>query len=597
MEREAVTLNLGAFDVFFGRFMEELNGKPCQELFLASCLASSHLTEGHICVDLTKYVGKSIAFLNSGEAFACPPLDEWIHALSQSPVVGQPFEYRPLILDGHRFYLYRYWRYERLLADSIIRRAGEEVYGLDLSRLQRGISSLISDFPGDEINWHKVAIFLALTRKISFVSGGPGTGKTYLTARIVALLLEMASPKPLNIALAAPTGKAANRLQESIREVRISSPYLEMPTETYTIHRLLKMRSHSPVSPYTPDNPLPYDVVIVDEASMIDLPLFSRLLQALSDEARIVLLGDKDQLASVEAGAVFGDLCSVAEEGGYSKDFALKCEQVTGQQIPIARERKSLSDSIVVLKRNFRFSTDSAIHEAAEAVKAGDSSRLVNVLQDGGSEVEWKEWETSLQLASLIEETVTAGYSPYLKENKIEDAFQAFNQFRVLCAIREGPFGVENVNRLIEYILAKKGLIIPRQPWYEGMPVMITKNDYGLMLMNGDCGLIMKERGKTYLSAFFPDDRGGYKSFFPENLPAYETVFAMTVHKSQGSEFDRVLLILPDRPSPILTKELFYTAITRARRKITIIGTKDILLYALEHRTERLSGLSNLLYR
>ncbi|MCX7983037.1 MAG: exodeoxyribonuclease V subunit alpha [Syntrophales bacterium] len=583
------------FDITFAQFMEELGESPSEELFLAACLVSHHIAQGHICVDLKKYSGQTLFFPEAKKTYLCPPFETWWHILSQSPVVGTPFSYRPLILDGHLIYLYRYWRYERSLAEHILKKGQEKTRLPDPARLRNILEQVFASSRADETDWLQVAAFMAARKKLTFISGGPGTGKTYLTARIVALFHELQSPQSINIALAAPTGKAAARLQETLREAKSFLPDKEISAETFTLHRLLKMRPHKPASYYSPSNPLPYDVVILDEASMVDLPLFSRLLSALREDTRIILLGDKDQLASVEAGAVFGELCSAAERSGYSDEFASECLEVTGQGIPVSPTPGRLSDSLVVLKKNFRFSPASAIHQAAEAVKEGNGTRFLEILKDQREEVEWRIWQNWTHLTSLIEDIVTEGYAPYLKAASAEETFHFFNQFRVLCAIREGPFGVENMNRLIEYILAKRGYIVPFRPWYEKMPIMVTKNDYGLLLMNGDCGIILRDKKANRLVAFFPEEMGGFKSFHPGNLPTHEPVFAMTVHKSQGSEFDRILLILPDRATPVLSRELLYTAITRAKRKITIIGSEVVLIDALNHKTERTSGLTKLL--
>lgn len=593
MNREEITVPLSDFDLLFGRFMEQLAGAPAPEVFLAACLASSHLASGHICVDLKDYAGASIFFPHAQTGLAAPPWDRWAECLRCSKVVGEPFDYRPLILDDSLLYLYRYWRYERRLADLIIQRAGQVDNKYDPERFKAEIESLIPPSDGDQTNWLKVAAFTAATKKLALISGGPGTGKTYLTARIMALLTKLEAPRLLNIALVAPTGKAATRLMESIQDARWHLPHIPLPTETFTLHRLLKMRPHHPSSPYTPENPLPYEVIMMDEASMVDLPLFSRLLYALRDDARVILLGDKDQLASVEPGAVFGELCNTSAAAGYSFDFVGECKKITGEELPPSPPRGALSDSLVVLRKNFRFPAQSAIHQLSEAVRNGDEGSFMETLRSKGGEVTWVRWESWKNLSAMMEEIIVRGYAPYLKAKEVEEAFSLFHKFRVLCAIREGPLGMENVNRLIESILAKKGLLSPGRPWYQKMPVMITKNDYGLRLMNGDCGLILRE--KNYLAAFFPDEEGKMKSYHPAHLPPYETVYAMTVHKSQGSEFDEVLVVLPDRLSPVLTRELLYTAVTRARERLAIIASEEILLATLNRKTERTSGLARLL--
>jgi len=595
MESKLLTGFLTSFDVSLGRFMERLEGKTCPELFLAASLASRLLADGHICVNLKDYAGYSFELPNTQECITAPSFEKWQDNLIRTKVVGEPPSYRPLILDGPFLYLYRYWRYENTLADLIRKRASVQNERIDCDLFLKSIKRLFPETARRDPDWRKVATFASTFKKLCLISGGPGTGKTYLAARIVAVLMEQAKVNPLHIALSAPTGKAAARLQESFRACR-DELNLDLPREAFTIHRLLKLLPHSDRTPFSLDNPLPYEVIIVDEASMVDLPLFTKLVEAMKPEAHLILLGDKDQLASVEPGAVFGELCDVAGAGFYSDNFAGHCFRATGQKVPIAEKTHLLSDNIVVLRENFRFPRESALNRISNAVREGDVDSFFTLCENYPGEIIWKPIPSPAALFDLLAEEIHAGYATYLKAADAKEAFEKFQDFRILCAVREGPYGTENLNRLTEHLFRKERLLTFNTPWYERMPIMITKNDYALSLFNGDCGFILRDGNKRgHLAAFFPAEEGKFRSFPPERLPPFEKVYAMTVHKSQGSEFDAVLLILPDRPTPVLTRELLYTAITRARKKITIAASKEIMKYAISRKTERTSGLARYL--
>jgi exodeoxyribonuclease V alpha subunit len=591
-------------DFHFARLMTVLSGKGSEELFLAAALASHYQGEGHICFDLSSMAGKKIKD-EDPESPACPKLDGWLSILRREDVIGKPGEYRPLILDGSRLYLYRYWDYEKKLIDNLKARSVNDPAEVNQGLLKDGLKRLFPHNSPGETDWQKVAAFASTLKSFCVISGGPGTGKTFTVAKILALLLEQ-NTQPLRISLAAPTGKAAARLQEALKNARegLNCPEpvkAAIPTEASTIHRLLKSIPDSPYFRFDGKNPLPADVVVVDEASMVDLALLSKLVQAVPPSSKIILLGDKDQLASVEAGAVFGDICDTGKDHGFSRDFSGLYQKVTGEKIGKGADGQNepgMRDSIVQLRKSYRFGPSSGIGEISRAVNEGDSTRAVQLLKSGSyGDIRWRELPRPESLPAALKEKITEGFRPYLKENDPSKVFDLFNRVRILCAVREGPYGVNTLNLLVEQILRDEGLIRREGRWYRGRPIMVTKNDYNLRLFNGDVGITLPDpetRGE--LRVFFPGPEGIPRKFPPLRLPEHETVFAMTVHKSQGSEFDRVLFLMPDRSVQVLTRELVYTAITRAKEMVEVWGKEEIFQTAVSRRISRTSGLRDALW-
>jgi len=599
---------LSHLDIHFARFMARLAGKEAPELFLAAALLSSHTRQGHICLDLSIMEGKQVLEEGDGEPpLDCPKLSDWCKRLRESPVVGELGEYKPLILDENsRLYLYRYWDYQKRLANLIKRRVAEDEENVDVTLLKDGLERLFPAGKGDEIDWQKVAAFAAAFKRFCVISGGPGTGKTSTVAKILALLLEQTSSERLRIALAAPTGKGAARLQEAIKHAKrvLNCPDSikeEIPEEALTIHRLLGSIPDSPYFLHTDKNPLPIDVVLIDEASMADLALMSKLVQALPSQARLILLGDKDQLASVEAGAVLGDICDTGNIHAFSKPFWKDLKKVTGYKTDMqidGEDKSGIQDCIVQLRKSYRFGSDCGIGAVSQAISAGNSDLAMTLLTRGRyGDIEWKDLPQPSALLRAIKEAVIEGFEDYLRSGDPRESFQRFEQFRILCALREGPYGVVALNLLVERILKKEKLIVPDRKWYRGRPVLITSNDYNMRLFNGDLGIVLPDPdGDNEPRAFFPSADGSLRRLHPLRLPEHETVYAMTVHKSQGSEFDKVLLLLPDRDSPVLTRELIYTGITRARQSAKMWGTERVFRTAVSRRIERTSGLRDALW-
>lgn len=598
---------LSRLDIHFATHLVRLAGRDMPELALAAALASSYTRQGDVCLDLSGIQGKHLPEKADGaDVIVCPELKEWCKKLRESKVVGDPGEYKPLILDDKfRLYLFRYWDYQEKLVESIRRRIHEDRPNTNVAALKNRLDRLFPEGNKEEADWQKVSAFTALMKKFCVISGGPGTGKTTTVAKILALFLEQANSEKLRIALAAPTGKAAARLQETIKLAKEKLNFADtikeaIPEEASTIHRLLGSIPDSPYFRHNAQNPLPVDVVVVDEASMIDMALMSKLVQALPAQARLILLGDKDQLSSVEAGAVLGDICDTGNSPDFSEGFCEDLKEVTGYEIKDSKGEQgpTIQDCIVQLRKNYRFGSDSGIGAISSAVNAGDDGLAMTLLTRGKyKDIKWTTLPQTAVLPKAFKEIIIEGFGDYLKASDPIRIFQLFERFRILAALREGPYGVAAINFFAEKILQDEKLMKTEGKWYAGRPVLITRNDYNLRLFNGDVGLVLQDKmAKNELRVFFPASDGTLRKIHPLRLPEHETVYAMTIHKSQGSEFDKVLLILPDRESPVLTRELLYTGITRAKERIHIWGTEEVFRIAVSRPTKRTSGLRDALW-
>jgi exodeoxyribonuclease V alpha subunit len=525
--------------------------------------------------------------------------------LLRSAVVGRPGEFRPLILDAAgRLYLQRYWQYEKELADAI-REKASAAGDICEDTLNKGIDRLFPPLASGKTDWQALAAIAAVRKKFAIISGGPGTGKTSTVVKIIALLIEQKPEQRLRIALAAPTGKAAARLHQSISLMKgglacSEATREQMPVAVSTMHRLLGSIKASVRFRHNRENRLPFDVVIIDEASMVDLPLMAKLVTALEEGARLILLGDKDQLASVEAGSVLGDLCGGGRGEVFSAAFRQSVKKLCGAELQSnAAEAHPpvLADTLVVLKKNYRFQDGSSIGRLATAINAGDGEQALALFTTGKADLRWGDIPPAAMLKKALAGEVVAGYRHYLAAETPAEALARFDAFRVLCALREGAYGVVAVNRLIEEILAENRLIDVQSRWYKGRPLIMTTNDYNMKLYNGDVGIVFPDPGGSgVLRVCFPAPDGGVRAVSPLRLPDHETVYAMTVHKSQGSEFERLLLLLPDHDSELLSRELLYTGITRAKHDVAVWGKREIFAAAVARRIQRTSGLSDALW-
>ena len=583
-------------DLHLARLFSRMSGGDDPLLFLSVCLVSSSLSRGDVCLDLTLHGGTVIPV--GEDRFELPPPDKWTLTLRNSPVVGDPDTFAPLILDQRaRLYLHRYHAYEQGLAGMLLQRATVPQPNRSPG-LQQSLDALFPVPDDDPIDWQRIAALAAVRNRLCIISGGPGTGKTTTVAKILALLL-MVEPERTRIGLAAPTGKAAARLQEAIASVKPSltmDPALreKIPAHASTIHRLLGTIPGAVSFRHNRKNPLPLDTLVVDEASMVDLSLMHRLLEALPDDCRLILLGDRDQLASVEGGAVLGDICSHVLAERFTPAFASRAPADPGA-LPVSPEAPPLSDCIVMLRRSYRFS-GGGIEPLRLAVRDQDEDRTLEVLQDENlPEVRLLPCASPAELARLMENALLAGYGPVFAAGSPREAISSLERLRVLSPLREGPYGTNSLNLLVERVFENRGTIpVGAGGRYRGRPLLIERNDYALQLFNGDLGVLWHEDGT--LQACFSSPGGGTRALPPALLPEHVTAFAMTVHKSQGSEFDQVLLVLPDQDLPILSRELLYTAVTRARRSVTIIGSESMVRCCVRRRTFRSSGLADRLW-
>jgi len=582
-------------DQHFAALMNRLAKVPSPELKLAAKLVSNFRARGDVCVPLRDVTSTEAEKMGGTEV---PPLKDWVNKLRSSGVVGDPGEFAPLILDqSDRLYLQRYWKYEDELGRNLQARLRDKLpRDFDPADLAQGIAEL---FPGPS-DLQKVAAFVAATSRLCVISGAPGTGKTRTIVLICALLITLAGKHELSFALAAPTGKAAARLKETIAQTGVSlhlSGKLKLPAEASTIQRLLGARGDSPHFRHNAKNPLTADVVIVDEASMIDLALLAKLFDAVRPDARIILVGDKDQLASVEAGSAFRDICTPGFELGVSVSLAEAFGRITGEKLDGTRTDQAPIHSVVVeLRRNYRFTPGAGIAELSSAVNRGNAVAAIAVLKKGGS-IRWRPTPSLKNFERELRERVFPRFEKLLRLSDPAVALKQLGEFAVLCALRRGPFGAETVNALLQGMLRETGLIEGAGRYHAGEPIIIVRNDYNVGLFNGDLGIVLPDAVTGELRVFFRGEGDEVLNFAPGRLPAHEPAFALTVHKSQGSEFHDALVILPERDAPVLTRELVYTGITRVREMVEVWASEGILRQTIERKIERSSGLRERLWK
>lgn len=684
-------------DLEFARLIRDLSAEqsePLQPLVLMLAALTSHqVGRGHVCIDLATLLADADATLSlppEEPPAGSEPSADLSHltpanllarvtpadcqaALSGSFAVSDGTRVSPLVLNDSRLYLRRLWRYEQRIAEGILQRLAlpsplANAQSRSAHTLSRALNTLFRT--DNAIDYQKLACALAARSRFAVITGGPGTGKTTTVVNLLAALQAVAGEDPeraghkYRIRLAAPTGKAAARLNESIGGAVRRLPLAglpgdirpdDIPTKVTTLHRLLGSRPDSRKFRHNRDNPLMVDILVVDEASMVDVDLMASVFDALPAHAQLILLGDKDQLASVDAGAVLGELCQRANEGHYTPDTAAWLATITGTQVPdtlIDSNGQAMDQAVAMLRKSYRFQQDSGIRALAEAVNGSNlDERMRRHMREAAfDDVIWlnghirkPELESTLQ--QICQHAVTGtpnafrnqgqgrmvkgeqlpppvGYRHYLEilrdhslnadspreawDTLALGVLEAFNDFQILCALRRGPWGVEGLNdQIAEHLYSQK--LIPRsQGWYSGRPVLVTGNDYNLGLMNGDIGITFSVpwdktasgEVRETLRVAFPSSDGtdNIRWISPSRLQQLETVYAMTVHKSQGSEFNHTCLVLPDRLSPVLTKELVYTGITRARNWFSLVtGDASVLSESVEQRVVRASGLASIL--
>jgi len=681
-------------DRAFLYFLWKLDPTADSFFLLAVALASHQLGRGHICLDLEATLNapdeilalppeddngsfslnglllvspglarfSSLNGLRPSNVLAGIALPDWLRSIQRSHLVADGAGNTPLVLMNTRLYLRRYWEYEQQIASAIHDRLRRSIPVPEdlrdrLDALFPNRAPLISNHEPVGPDWQKIACALAARSLFSVITGGPGTGKTTTVVRLLALLQGAARQRgeKLRISLAAPTGKAAARLTEAIGKALSQIPETmreAIPTAASTLHRLLGSRPGSRHFRHNADNPLHANLVVIDESSMIDLEIMAALLAALRPETCLILLGDKDQLASVEAGSVLGDLCQNAEQNGYRPDTLHWIASTIDENVGAwGGDGGKLAQQLIMLRVSHRFTANSGIGRLAIAVNSGQTAAIRAVWDhippyadiarillrdelDGNLErlavegtIKKRSIAQVVAKSGEIEMSETGGYRHYLKvlhaqrpllqtttseyDQWARVVLEAFDRFQLLCALRRGPWGVEGLNQRIAEVLHSIGLIEQIHGWYEGRPVLVTRNDYSLGLMNGDIGIALRfpenidtnevrkanrGAGSTRLRVVFRLPNGGIKQVLPSRLTNVETVYAMTVHKSQGSEFDHVALVLPGKDNPILTRELIYTGITRARHRFTmLLPDAFVLEQSITHRVRRFSGLAQLL--
>ena len=512
--------------------------------------------------------------------------------------MGEPGARRPLILEGDRLYLQRYWQYEERLAQGLRALLTQPPAGVDLTPLRPGGG--LFDYgwmtPG-ETNWQAVAAATALRHRFTVISGGPGTGKTYTVLRLIRLLVDAAAAAgqpPPEIRLSAPTGKAAARMMESIHRGLADLPdgarlAERLPEQASTLHRLLGLRQGSTRPRHDRDDPLAADAVVVDEASMVDLPMMAKLVDALPAGARLILLGDRYQLASVESGSVLAELCDGAGINAFSGQQREAFASLLGPEtVTASGPASALSDHVVTLRTSHRFHPESPIGRFAAAVNDGNAEAALDAGREGSGEIHL-ELSGATDLGRLAE-VMARAYGPLIETDDPVQALAVLDRVRLLTATRVGPAGVQAMNRRIGYLLAEAHGFDPERPWFHGRPVIVLHNDYRTGLFNGDTGICLREPDGGLRVWFRAEE--GVRALLPTSIPDHETVFAMTVHKSQGSEFEEVHLLLPPQDSPVLSRELVYTGITRARDRLTVYGPPEVLATAIARRVFRQSGLA-----
>ena len=589
---------LSSADVHVARCLGRLCGEESEPALLAAAFAARAPRLAHVCTDLaTARERVSVDTDLPVDVAALPWPEGWIAAVATSPLVAAG---GPLQLVGTRLYLDRYLREERQVAAELRARGQVEASEVDHGLLAGGLSRLFSGEPPD---YQRLAAATAVLRRLAVVAGGPGTGKTTTVARVLALLHEQAAGagrRPPLVALAAPTGKAAARLEEAVHEEARRLPISDeaqkwlLGLSAVTLHRLLGWQPGNRARfRHDRRNRLPHGVVVVDETSMVALTMMARLLEAVRPAAHLVLVGDPDQLASVEAGAVLGDIVGPAAEGLLLSAGAKRTlSEVAGQQVDASDPpaNAAVADSVVVLRTVHRFRD--AIAQLAEAVQRGDAGAAVDVLSGEHDDVTWLRVDVAAAgrgpLHAVRDAVVEAGtrVSEAASAGRGREALAALGGFRLLCAHRRGPYGVSTWTAQVERWLGLAGAA----GWYPGRPLLVTENDYGLGLYNGDSGVVVAHGDAGGVRAVF-ERRGELLELTPQRLASVDTVYAMTVHKAQGSQFDQVAVLLPDPTSPILTRELLYTAITRARRHLILVGTEETVRRAVERPITRASGL------
>jgi exodeoxyribonuclease V alpha subunit len=585
---------LSPLAIQFAKFCSQLDDKADDLALITAAILADRNTQGDTCLDLSALKEKTLLHGKENKPLKqAPDLKQWLTALD-CKFVGEKGEYQPLILDGNRLYLHRHWQEEKTITEILQSSFGTTDY--DSALIKQRLNALFDANTADDNAFgQKLAAAMALTRKLTIITGGPGTGKTTTVTKILALLLEQ-HPN-LRILLAAPTGKAAVRLTISINnqlenlKQHINSEILEkLPRDASTIHRLLGWRPHG--FEHNKENPLPCDCILLDETSMVDQGLMASLLSALPENCRIILLGDRDQLSSVEAGSVLGDLTGHGQKLSLSTERATELNKLLGQ-LPtdiINDKTPAIADHIAQLTHSYRFAKGGGIGKLAYAINNSDTKAIDNLRNASNDELDWIE-ANGQQPGNAVIKWAVEHYKTIFKATTVNDALKAFESTRLLTALRKGPWGATQISQRIEAELQRtEGINLKNNAPYLGLPVIIYRNDRETGLFNGDTGIFWKdEQGE--LMAWF-EIKEELTAFSVHQLPEWKPAWTLTVHRSQGSEYNNVLLVLPPEVLPVVTRELIYTGVTRAAKKCTLVANWQHFKHAVDNDVKRFSGLN-----
>ena len=572
-----------SFDIKFADIISSFAEYNTDILALTTAMLSWTTTvEGNVCLNINEWTGKKLP----GSMIRCPSsVKLWRKTLKDTPPVGCPGEVAPLILDKNdKVYLHKFWTYEKIIADQLLKRSK-----IILKPHKKQIETFLQSLGKKNIidDQDKAAI-ISLLKPLSIISGGPGTGKSTVTGKIVSILKSAPDKGPMKIIMAAPTGKAAARLTQTAYEFdKLCN------IEAVTLHRLLEADNYGKIRKHH-DNPIEADVLIIDEVSMVDIGLMAKLLDATQNVERIIMLGDKDQLSSVEAGTVFGDICNAVNIGQYSKNLSEKINEFIEFKSIIFSEDEHrnyppLTDCIVELSKNYRFKTNSGIWKISNLIKNGDGIQAFEILKQNSefTDICLLNISSSFSVSKKLKNITDNYFKPCLHIEQAEIALKKMSEFRILCAVRYGDQGVKKINQEIEKLLE----VNPVNGWYHGRPIIISRNDYMTGLFTGDSGVALNDKESGDLKVYFHSQTGEIRSFLPIQIPDHETAWAITTHKSQGSEYNHVIIILPLKFSQLLGRELLYTGITRAKDKSEIWATDDIFIETCNNKINRISGL------
>lgn len=584
---------LSPLAMHFARFCQDLDNQADDLALITAAILADRNTHGDTCLELGSLADQPLLQDKESKLLqTAPDLKKWLAALNCN-FVGKQGEYHPLILDGSRLYLHRHWQEEQIITKELKSRFDSIEY--DATLVSKRLDALFdANTPNDSAYGQKLAAAMALTSQLTIITGGPGTGKTTTVTKILALLLEQ--QPDLRILLAAPTGKAAVRLTISINKQledlkrNIDTVIIDkLPREASTIHRLLGWKPHG--FEHNKDNPLPCDCLLLDESSMVDQGLMASLLSALPEDCRIILLGDRDQLSSVEAGSVLGDLT------GHGRSLTLSAERASGLteligELPtdiVDNKTPAIADHIAQLTYSYRFASGGSIGKLASAVNHGDTKTIECLLKESNDELNWME-SKSQQLDTSVINWAVEHYKTIFDATTASEALKAFESTRLLTALRNGPWGESTIRERIETKLENEGLIsIKNNEPYKNLPVIICNNDRETGLFNGDTGIFWPDENNELMAWF--EIKEILTPFSVHQLPEWKPAWTLTVHRSQGSEYNNVLLVIPPEKNPVVTRELIYTGVTRAIKHCSISATMNQLTSAVERRVTRLSGL------